>query len=175
VAKNDRSYNNNNNNKSNARERNPDDSNVPRSNKATSPTSVKNTKNAKPMPRLPPSNDGTFKKQEFQFPRVDQNDRRQNRRRTRSTSGATNQRIYSPYRSVNQQEAFDGRDAFDRFGDFVAKAAETVLWGPDDENNRAPSDDDGATDVRQRRDTRERPPTANACKRKSSGNLEHPK
>jgi hypothetical protein len=57
VAKNDRSYNNNNNNKSNARERNPDDSNVPRSNKATSPTSVKNTKNAKPMPRLPPSND----------------------------------------------------------------------------------------------------------------------
>jgi hypothetical protein len=161
VAKNDRSYNNNNNNnnnKSNARKRNPDDSNVPRS-EATSPTSFKNIKNAKPMLRLPPSNDGNFKKQEFQFPRVDQDDRRQNRRRTRSTtSGATNQRIYSPYRSVNQQEDFDGRDAFDRFGDFVAQAAESVLWGPDDENNRPPSDDDDATDVRQRRGTRERPP-----------------
>lgn len=43
-------------------------------------------------------------------------------------------RIYSPYRDEKPlQSAFDmdGRDAIDRFGDFVADKAEEVLWGSD--------------------------------------------
>lgn len=40
-------------------------------------------------------------------------------------------RIYSPYHEEKSAFDIDGKDAIDRFGDFVADKAEEVLWGTD--------------------------------------------
>lgn len=46
-------------------------------------------------------------------------------------------RVYNPYGTARE---VDTRDVFDRFGDAVADAAETVIWGPLEENNDAKDD-----------------------------------
>ena len=67
----------------------------------------------------------------------------------RAGSNSRRRRVYNPYGTAG---VVDTRDALDRFGEAVADAAETVIWGSIDES------DDGARDngIGRRRSTKKR-------------------